>query len=129
MQTGHRLQFCCDSCQQAIVFSVLESKDFSEIACDTCAKKYRFDPSVTEQLQQFEALCHQIHASSSILGKAAIAIDMDGKRVTLPFNLLLTRLSSVLDLIINGKKCTIAFRVEPLRDFPEVSCSRSQSPS
>lgn len=117
MKRGHRLQFYCESCERAVAFSILERDYIHGIACSGCGRKYRFeDETLIEQLRQFEALCRQIHASQAILGKASIAIDIDTHHVKVPFNLLLTRLSSVLDLNVGGKKLSIAFRVEPVQD-------------
>lgn len=90
------------------------------IVCSQCEKRYAFDSSLLVQLQQFEALCRQIHASSSILGSTAIAIDVGSHHVKVPFNILLTRLSSVIDLQMGEKRVSIAFRVEPLKDVPEL---------
>lgn len=132
MQRGHRLQFSCESCGEDVFFSVLEQKHFTGVCCGSCKRKYLFDDAtLVRQLKQFEALCRQIHNSAEILGKAAIAIDINGERVTLPFNLLLTRLNSLIELQMNGKKIAIIFRVEPLIDFPEASkeacCSLDES--
>lgn len=121
MQVGHKLQFHCQLCQESIVFSVLDPDHFGNIvACEGCGKKYAFDEALLKHLKQFEALCRQIHASEEILGSTAIAVDVGTHHVKVPFNILLTRLSSVIELKIDGKKVVIAFRVEPLRDIPEA---------
>lgn len=121
MQKGHHLQFHCQQCEAPILFSVLERKEFPGIACGDCGKKYMFDQKLLRQLKQFEALCRQIHASEEILGRTAIAVDVGSHHVKVPFNILLTRLSSLIDLNIDGKNLAIAFRVEPLRDMPQLA--------
>jgi transcription elongation factor Elf1 len=120
MQSGHKLQFHCQECESPILFSVLDREHFNKIVpCSSCGRKYAFDDeSLLKHLRQFEALCRQIHASEAILGSCAIAIDVGSHHVKVPFNILLTRLSSVLELNINGKKSVICFRVEPLTDIP-----------
>jgi transcription elongation factor Elf1 len=122
MQTGHKLQFHCQECDEPILFSVLDREHFRKIVpCTKCGLKYAFDDeTLLRHLTQFEALCHQIYASEEILGSSAIAIDVGEHHVKVPFNILLTRLSSVLELNINGKKSVIYFRVEPLKDVPEA---------
>jgi hypothetical protein len=122
MQNGHKLQFHCQECDTPILFSVLDREHFSKIVpCEECGRKYAFDDeTLLRHLTQFEALCHQIYASGEILGNSAIAIDVGNHHVKVPFNILLTRLSSVLELNVNGKKSVIFFRVEPLKDVPEV---------
>ncbi len=117
----HQLQFHCQSCEACILFSVLNSKNLSQLNCPGCGKKYAFeDETLLRHLKQFEALCRQIHASEEILGSSSIAMDVGSHHVKVPFNILLTRLSSVIELKMNGQKIVIAFRIEPLHDIPQV---------
>lgn len=127
MQIGHKLQFLCEGCEAPVVFSVLDRRDFNGIVrCCQCSKKYVFeDETLLRQLKQFEALCRQIHASEEILGSTAIAIDVGSHHVKVPFNILLTRLSPVIELEMLGKKVVIAFRIEPLKDVPETMAAVS----
>lgn len=129
MQIGHKLQFHCQSCSCPIAFSVLDPNFFHKmVVCSSCGKKYAFeDETLVRQLKQFEALCRQIHASEEILGSTAIAINLGMQEVKVPFNILLTRLSSVLELKMNGQKFVIEFRVEPLKDIPEAQAELSSS--
>lgn len=122
MQDGHKLQFHCQECEAPIQFSVLDSEQFNKVvACEACSCKYAFqDETLLRHLKQFEALCQQIYASEEILGRTAIAIDVGTHHVQVPFNILLTRLSSVIELNINGAKTVIYFRVEPLKDIPAL---------
>lgn len=126
MQTGHKLQFHCQACQEPVIFSVLDREFFNNIvSCQACGKKYAFDDeTLLRHLRQFEALCQQIHASEEILGNTAVAIDVSSHHVKVPFNILLTRLSSVIELKMNGQKTVIAFRIEPLKDIPEVALAK-----
>jgi hypothetical protein len=121
-QFGHKLQFHCQECETPILFSVLDREHFNKILeCESCGCKYAFqDEVLLRHLTQFEALCQQIYASQEILGDTAIAIDVGSHHVQVPFNILLTRLSSVIELNINGKKSTFFFRVEPLKDIPAL---------
>ena len=99
-----------------ILFSVLDKEHFGkEVRCSHCEKRYVFDDeTLVRHLELFEGLCAQIYRSQEILGKSSIAIDIGTKHVKVPFNLLLTRLNSVIELDINGKKSEIAFRLEPI---------------
>lgn len=128
MQMGHKLQFHCLECNEPIVFSVLDREHFSRVVtCAQCQRKYVFeDETLLRHLKQFEALCRQIYASEEILGSTSIAIDVGLHHVKVPFNILLTRLSSVIELNIDGKKLVIAFRVEPLKDVPEALLSSTK---
>lgn len=121
MPFGHKLQFHCQECNTLILFSILDREHFTgTVSCGECGQKYAFeDETLLRQLKQFEILCYQIYASEEILGSTSIAIDVGSHHVKVPFNILLTRLSSVIELNIEGKKLVIAFRVEPLKDVPE----------
>ena len=124
MQKGQQLQFDCQSCQHPISFSIFDvSKNPTPISCDNCNKRYIFeDEDLLRQLQKFEALCRQIHASEEILGNTAVGIDIgDQYHVKIPYRILLTRLSSCLDLEIGDTKTPISFRFEPLSDIPGVT--------
>jgi hypothetical protein len=120
MQRGNSLEFECQSCQHPVRFSVFEIEHHPDITCPHCWKKYLLDdPTLCRQLQKFEALCRQIHESEEILGTTSVGIDVGSKQVKIPFKLLLTRLSSCLDLKIGDKPLSISFRFEPLNDIPQ----------
>jgi len=114
MQKGHQLEFSCLSCEAPVAFSIRSlGCGECDIHCKNCGKKYQFDdPILLRQLKMFEKLCEQIHASHEILGDTNIGIDIGEHHVKIPFKLLLTRLSSSLDLIIGDRPVSIAFRVE-----------------
>ena len=122
MEQGHKLQFECEECAKPVLFSVLDKESFSKgVHCSGCKKYYRFDDeTLVRHLGLFEELCQQIYKSQEILGRSSVAIDIGAKCVKVPFNLLLTRLSSVIELNMNGKKSEIAFRLEPLMEVPTV---------
>ena len=122
MQIGHKLQFNCLKCSHTIHFSVLAfDKHQQPIVCSHCEKKYVFDDAtILKHLKQFEALCHQIYASRDILGSTNIAVNVGSHEVKIPYKILLTRLSSTIELIIENQKVDIKFRIEPSRDVPEA---------
>lgn len=112
----HNLEFLCRDCNSAVYFSVLDNQDLAKtLTCEKCKKKYVLGSQILDQLKQFEALCKQIQLSKNIFGQAAIAIDVGPHQVKIPFQLLLTRLSSVLELNVGGENTTIAFRVDTLK--------------
>lgn len=117
MLKGHTLEFDCHGCKQPVRFSLFEIEHHPDLTCSHCWKKYVFDDEILKrQLKQFEALCRQIQESSEILGHTSIGVDVGEHHVKIPFKLLLTRLSSRLDLTIGDKQETLAFRFEPLKD-------------
>lgn len=120
MQKGHHLEFECQNCKEPVKFSIFSLDKNPKLECSNCQSAYQLNDEVLlRQLKKFDALCSQIHDSQEILGQAAIGVDVGDKQVKIPFKLLLTRLSSCLDLSIGGKPCTISFRFEPLQDLPK----------
>ncbi|MGK5594865.1 MAG: hypothetical protein ACSNEK_05870 [Parachlamydiaceae bacterium] len=125
MQRGQTLEFQCQKCQKAVPFSIFELERRQDISCPTCSKKYLIqDEILIRQLKKFESLCIQIRESEEILGNAGIGVDVGDKNVKIPFKLLLTRLSSYLNLTLGDQPLTIAFRLEPLKDSPIKSLPR-----
>jgi len=128
MQKGHTLQFKCLSCQTPVMFSIFDLDNQANICCQQCEKKYAFaDPVLVRQLKKFEALCHQIQDSEEILGSASVGVDVGEHHVKVPYKLLLTRLSSSLDLNIGGQKVSIFFRIEPARETPLPKKARNNN--
>lgn len=121
MQKGHSLYFKCLSCHAPIHFSIFDLDHSLSIDCHSCPKKYAFnDPILTRQIKKFEALCCIIHESEEILGNACVGADVGSHHVKIPYKLLLTRLSSSLDLIMNEQPISITFRIEPLQELKHI---------
>lgn len=120
MQKGHNLQFDCQGCKKPICFSVFELEQAAKpIQCPHCEKTYAFsDPTLIRQIKKFEALCRQICDSEEILSSTAVGIDVGDRHVKVPFKILLSRLSSCLDLMIGKQPMSIKFRIEPAKDMP-----------
>lgn len=119
MTKSHALEFDCQNCKQAVRFSLFEIEHHPDLTCGHCWKKYEFeDETLKRQLKQFEGLCRQIQASEEILGLTSIGVDVGEHQVKIPFKLLLTRLSSRLDLTIGDTQESLSFRFEPLKDTP-----------
>ena len=118
-QKGHTLHFHCLSCKAPVIFSVFDLDNHPQINCHDCEKKYAFTDSIlVRQMKKFEALCRQIQESEEILGNTNVGVDVGEHHIKVPYKLLLTRLSSSLDLNIAGQKVSIFFRIEPIKDTP-----------
>jgi len=78
------------------------------------------------QLGQFEALCRQIHASQEILSTTAVGIDLGEHHVKIPYKILLTRLTSSLELTMGDEQISIAFRMEPIKDLPSSALYKQE---
>ncbi len=117
MKNNHTLHFKCLSCDHHIDFSPFDLDQNTFLVCKGCGKEYAFnDPAFIRQLKKFDALCRQIRESEEILGSASVGVDVGEHHVKVPYKLLLTRLSSVLELNIGGKVVSIVFRVEPTKE-------------
>jgi hypothetical protein len=119
MQKGQFLQFCCQSCQNPVQFSVFEVEKNEKIRCTECGLTYDFgDENLKRQLHKFENLCRQIQLSEEILSNTSVGIFLGDREVKIPYKLLLTRLNSTLDLMVGERPLTIMFRIEPAIDTP-----------
>lgn len=120
VQKGNRLHFNCIRCNCPVAFSLNEVEEYP-LECPECGKTYAFtDPELKKQLHQFVSLCQQIKASEEILSETHIGITVDHRNIRVPFKILLTRFNSQLDLMIGDQPVTIQFRIEPLRDQPQL---------
>ena len=115
------LAFECQSCKASVPLPLFALEKHPDISCPSCKIAYRLDDEVLiRQLKKFYALCMQIYASQEILSMASIGVDVGPSKVKIPFKLLLTRLSSYLDLTIGGKPLIISFRFEPLNEMQGI---------
>jgi hypothetical protein len=121
MQKGHLLQFCCQSCQNPIQFSIFDIEKNEKIPCLECGLLYDFnDEILIRQLRKFENLCRQIQLSEEILSNTSVGIYIGDREVKIPYKILLTRLNSTLDLMVGDRPLTITFRIEPTIDTPAL---------
>jgi hypothetical protein len=117
MQKGSNLRFCCQSCQKSVKINLFDLERDRLLNCENCEKQYCFsDDLLIRQIKKFEALCLQIKESEEILSNTAVGIDIGERHIKIPYKLLLTRLSSTLDLMIGDTPFTIMFRIEPIKD-------------
>lgn len=120
MQKGHLLQFDCRGCKNPVKFSLFEIEENNKtIQCEHCQKKYALnDKTLLRQLAKFQALCWQIAESEEILGETVVGVNVGDREVKIPYKLLLTRLTSQLNLKVGDEPLSISFRMEPIRDLP-----------
>ncbi len=118
MQKGSQLKFCCTSCQYPIQFNVFDIEECKFLTCEQCQKKYSFTEEILiRQIKKFAALCYQIKESEEILSHTSIGIDVCERKIKIPYKLLLTRLTTHLDLILDDNPITITFQIEPVKDL------------
>lgn len=115
------LAFECQSCKASVPLPLFALEKQPDIACPACKTTYTLDDeALIRQLKKFYALCTQIHASQEILSLASFGVDVGPHKVKIPFKILLTRLSSYLDLTVGGKPLIISFRFEPLNEMQGI---------
>jgi transcription elongation factor Elf1 len=116
-QKKFTLQFPCQNCHNKIDFSIVElANNKDKLKCSHCSLVYDFkNEDLKRQLKKFVDLCYQIYESQEILSQASIGVSVGEKEVKVPFKILLSRLNSMLDLMIGDKPVTITFRIEPTK--------------
>lgn len=120
MQKGHVLQFTCQCCQNPVTFSIFDI-DKKNVCCSQCQTSFDFsDEKLGRQLHKFENLCRQIQESEEILSNTSVGIYIGDREIKVPYKILLARLNSTLDLMIDGRPLTITFRIEPAADTPSL---------
>jgi DNA-directed RNA polymerase subunit RPC12/RpoP len=117
MQKGHHLSFPCTKCGKPVGFGLQEADSNVKLECKECGEKYLFEEgSLLKEIRSFLRLVEAIKGAESILSNTSVGVRVGDKEVQIPYKLLLTRLTSQLELELKGKKITLTFRSEPLRD-------------
>lgn len=113
MLTTDAFEFTCPKCRSIASFSLSDAalEEFF-CSCPDCSTTYGFQKELAQRIGLFANLCKQIKKSEAILSDAAVAVDVGPHQIKVPFKLLLTRLRSTLDLMINNQKLTISYRTE-----------------
>jgi hypothetical protein len=113
MLTTDTFEFTCPKCHSTARFSLHDAKgEEFYCTCSGCSTAFGFPKELSAKIELFAGLCKQIKKSETILSEAAVAVDVGPHQVKVPFKLLLTRLRSTLDLMINNQKLTISYRTE-----------------
>ena len=118
MSEDGNIEFECvkDDCTEVVGFSLREVEKGSKIVCSACKKEYHLDRSLVDKLKSFEQLVQAVKSSRDILGNTSVGVTVDKRTVKIPYRLLLTRMTTMLDLKIGDQSLTFRFRVEPLKE-------------
>ncbi len=116
MSQNDDIEFECikDGCKEEIGISLRHDGNGQQIVCSGCRGEYHLDKSLIEKLKAFEALVQTVKKSRDILGQTSVGVTVGTKTVKIPYRLLLTRMTTMLDLKIGDQALTFRFRVEPL---------------
>lgn len=102
-------------CQSIIGFNVMQLEDSGGIvSCEVCHRSYHFDQTFLDKLRRLRNLIFAIQGAADILGNVNVAIQTMSHEVKVPYNLLLTRMNSVITLEVGDRQVDFNFRIEPL---------------
>ncbi len=118
MQKGHSLSFPCTACGENVIFDLRTlQKGALKLHCNGCQKPFVFEEgTLLTQIRKFLNLIEVLKDSEDILSMTSVAIRVGDKEVQIPYKLLLTRLTSHLEIEMEGKKVHLMFRSEPAKD-------------
>jgi hypothetical protein len=86
------------------------------VSCPGCHRPYQFDRAFLEKLEKLRAIVVAVRGAEDILGHCNVAVTTPMGEVKVPYQLLLTRLNTLISLEVNDKVIDFNFRVEPLGD-------------
>jgi len=114
-----RIDFDCleEDCNTTIQFNLMSLKENQgQVGCPNCHRQYQFDRSFLKKLEKLRNLVLAVREAEDILGSCNIAITTPAGEVKIPYQLLLTRLNTMISLSVGGHQMDFNFRVEPLQD-------------
>ncbi len=106
-------------CQSMLKFDLLEAlgKNKQQIICQKCHRIYEFDKNFIGKLNKLRLLILAVRDAEDILGDCHISVITVSGEVRLPYQLLLTRLNTIISLECYDNKIDFNFRVEPLNNI------------
>jgi len=118
---AHKIELNCVSCGHAVEFSLLDLDPDMQLVCKGCGRTYSFTPELKDKIKRFSKLLQAVYEARDLLGQANIGVKVGEEEVKIPYQLLLTRLNSLLDLKVNDQEMSFRFRVNPLVIFDKES--------
>ena len=118
MSEDGNIEFECikDGCKEVVGFSLRQAEKDSKIICSACKMEYHLDRSLVGKLKSFENLVQAVKEARDILGNTSVGVTVEQRTVKIHYRLLLTRMTTMLDLKIGDQSLTFRFRVEPLKE-------------
>ena len=118
MSEDGNIEFECikDGCKEIIGFSLRQAEKDQRLTCTSCKNEYRLDRALVEKLKSFEHLVQAVKNARDILGNTSVGVTVNQHTVKIPYRLLLTRMTTMLDLKIGDQVLNLRFRVEPLKE-------------
>ncbi len=116
MENEQIIEFACitPDCGQPVRFTLeLIEKENPAIQCRSCERVYPLPEEVVRKLGYLKELIETIRRVRPILGESSVGIEVAGHKVSIPYYLLLTRMTSELALQIDDEQLSFRFIVEP----------------
>ncbi len=113
------VDFACleDDCRATIEFNLMQLQEANGVvSCPICRRGYHFDQEFLDKLSRLRALIFAVQGAGDILGSASVAVQTMSQEVKVPYNLLLTRMNTVITLDVGDRKVDFNFRIEPLNN-------------
>ncbi len=115
MTKEQSIEFACpaEKCGEPVRFPLGIIKGESpEVSCPACGKVQVLSPEAVEKLGLLEELIAALKKARPILGEGGVGVELDGRKVVIPYFILLTRMTSELALKIGDGRLTFRFAVE-----------------
>ncbi len=117
IEEGANVDFACinNECQNRIVFNLLthlENKN-KQVVCSKCHSSYELDNELLGKLKKLRTLINTIKDSKDILSECNVGVATPNGEVKIPYLLLLTRMTTMISIELNGQKVDFNFRIEP----------------
>ncbi len=113
---------CFDhECDSVIVFNVMELENSKgRVICPECRREYHFDRSFIDKLRRLRKLIFAVREAEDMLGDINVAVTTPMGEVKVPYQLLLTRLNTIISLDVDNRKIDFNFRIEPLNEAKSI---------
>ena len=101
-----QLDFLCvnPDCGGVVKFNLMEINEKMQVLCPKCHNPYAFDSALIEKFTKLRNLIAALRESESILGDCNVAVTTPAGEVKVPYALLLTRLNTMITLMLGEKK-------------------------
>ncbi len=114
-----KIDFDCleADCGQTIQFNLMGlKKNKGVVTCPHCHRPYEFDRAFLGKLEKLRTMVQAVKDAEDILGNCNVAITTPAGEVKIPYQLLLTRLNTLISLDVGDRKIDFNFRIEPFND-------------
>ncbi len=117
---GANVDFACinKECKSTIIFNLLNhlENNNKQVICPNCHSAYELNQELLEKLKKLRNLILTIKESKEILSDCNVGVATPEREVKIPYLLLLTRMTTMISIELNGTKVDFNFRVEPSSD-------------